>query len=215
MGQTLLFILFIIALMVGTFVHFSPKQQGIRPLSLMADKRNDEMTGETITKESKQMNVTTNEGAVQINKQIDDLTREKKALEDVISDEELAVDNVNKEIADISKQADGTSGPDILRLKALGQELQNEKILLVAHGRQLIALNDQLNEKRKSLTRQRDAVNINTDSTLQSLQDRKVSTNDQASVLFDGVKDKNSDAMQHTKDLIDEQRQKAQDRKDR
>jgi hypothetical protein len=85
----------------------------------------------------------------------------------------------------------------------------------VAHGRQLIALSDQLDKKRKLLAQQRDAVNINTDSTLRSLKDHDVSANDQAAVLFDQVKDQNNDAMQHTKDLIDEERQKAQDQKDR
>jgi len=215
MGQSFLFILFVITLMVGIFTFFSPKQQGLRPLPSMADKRNDEMMGETVTKESKQLSMTTNEGVVQISKEVDGLSREKKDLEDVINDEQLALDNINKEIVDISKQADRKSDSDILRLKALGQELQNEKILLVAHGRQLIALSDQLDKKRKLLAQQRDAVNINTDSTLRSLKDHDVSANDQAAVLFDQVKDQNNDAMQHTKDLIDEERQKAQDQKDR
>ena len=213
MGQFTLFTLFVITLMIGAFAYFFPKQQATSPWQVMSDKRDDGMMGEDITKKSQQLNITTNAGNVQINREIDDLTRQQKSLEDMIKDEQVVLDSTSKEISDISKKANAKTNLDILKLKVLGQELQNEKHLLVEHGQQLIALNNEITKKRKLLSEQRDEVNINTDSTLQSLQGHDASLNDKADLLFDNVKDKNNDAMQHAKELMDEARQKAQDRK--
>jgi hypothetical protein len=217
MGQTALFILFVIMIMVGAFSYFFPKHQGIShfPSQVMTDKSDDEMTGEPVIKKSRQLNITTNAGFVQIYNQVDDLTREQKGFEDMIADEKSALNNTNKEISDILKQSNGKNDLDVLKLKALGEQLQDEKTLLVAHGQQLIALKDQLDQKRKLLAEQKDAVNLNTDSALQTLQDHNVSNNNQATTLFDNVKDQNYDSIQHTKDLIEEERLKAQDSQNR
>jgi len=217
MGQTLLFILLVITLIVGALGYFSPRLPGSRPVAIQAmkDMGDDQMTGQTVTKESRQMNITTNAGGVQINEKIDVLTRQQKDLRDVIEAEKSALDNTNKEIFDLSKQVNGKNDLDVLRLNALTSHLQDEKTLLVAHGRQLIALNDQISKERNSLAEEREGVDINTVSTLRSLQDRNISINDQSSIMFDNVKNKNNDSMQHVKDLMDEERQKAQDRRDR
>ena len=213
MGQFALFTLFVITLMIGAFAYFFPKQQATSPWQVMSDKGNYGMMGEDITKKSQQLNITTNAGNVQINREIDDLTRQQKSLEDMIKDEQVVLDSTSKEISDISKKANAKTDLDVFRLKVLGEELQSAKRLLVEHGQQLIALNNEITKKRKLLSEQRDEVNINTDSTLQSLQGHDASLNDKADLLFDNVKDKNNDAMQHAKELMDEARQKAQDRK--
>ena len=213
MGQFTLFTLFVITLMIGAFAYFFPKQQATSPWQVMSDKSNDGMVGEDITRKSQQLNIITSAGTIQINREIDVLTRQQKSLEDMIKDEQLVLDSTNKEILDISKKANGKTDLDILKLKVLGEELQSEKRLLVEHGQQLLALNNEITKKRKLLAEQRDEVNINTDSTLQSLQGHDASLNDKAELLFDNVKDKNNDAMQHAKELMDEARQKAQDRK--
>jgi len=213
MGQFALFTLFVITLMIGAFAYFFPKQQATSPWQVMSDKGNYGMMGEDITKKSQQLNITTNAGNIQINRELDDLTRQQKSLEDMIKDEQVVLDSTSKEISDISKKANAKTDLDVFRLKVLGEELQSAKRLLVEHGQQLIALNNEITKKRKLLSEQRDEVNINTDSTLQSLQGHDASLNDKADLLFDNVKDKNNDAMQHAKELMDEARQKAQDRK--
>jgi len=213
MGQFTLFTLFVITLMIGAFAYFFPKQQATSPWQVMSDKSNDGMVGEDITRKSQQLNIITSAGTIQINREIDVLTRQQKSLEDMIKDEQLVLDSTNKEILDISKKANGKTDLDILKLKVLGEELQSEKRLLVEHGQQLLALNNEITKKRKLLAEQRDEVNINTDSTLQSLQGHDASLNDKAELLFDNVKDKNNDSVQHTKELMDEARQKAHDQK--
>ncbi len=214
MGQFTLFFLFILALMVGVFAYFSPKQQAISPLKVAMDNGYN-ISEETNTKKSQQLNITTNAGIVQIQRQVDELSQEQKILMGMIDDDQQVLNNINKEISDITKQGDGKSGIDLLRLKALGLELQNDRRLLVAHGLQLIALKDQLNKKRQMLAEERDLVNINTASSLQSLQQHNSLLNDQSAIFFERVKQQSNDFLQRIQDLIDEDRQKVKDQQNR
>ncbi len=215
MGQVTLFLLFIIALIVGAFAYFLPEQQAVSPFKVVMVNGDYETTEQTNTKKSQQLNMTTDRGIVQIHRQIDDLTREQKKLIGMVDYDQQVLNNTNKEISEITKQVNGKSGIDVLKLKALGRQLQNDQRLLVEHGMQLIALNDQLNKNRKLLAEERDLVNINSESYLQLLQEHNSLLKDQFAIFFDKVTRQSNNFLQHTQDLIEEDRQKVQDQQNR
>lgn len=215
MGQVTLFFLFIITLIVGAFAYFFPEQQAIRPLKVAMVNSDYDTTQESNTKKSQQLNMTTNRGIIQIHRQVDELTQEQKKLIGMVDYDQQVLNNTNQEISEITKQVNGKSAIDVLKLKALGLELQNDQRLLVAHGMQLIALNDRLNKNRQLLAEERDLVNINSESYLQLQQQYNSLSNDRSAFFSDKVRHQSNDFLQHTQDLIDEDRQKVQDQQNR
>ena len=216
MRQVTLFFLIVFMLMAGISAYFFPKHQAISPLKVLTDNSYYDMAEEeSNTKGFQQLNMTTNRGIVQIHRRIDDLTQEQKRLMGMISYDQQGLNDINKEIADITKQIDGKSGINFLKFKVLELELKNYQRRLVAHGLQLIALNDQLNKNRQLLAEERGLVNIYSESSLQLLQQHNSLHNDQSSIFFDKVTAQSNDFLRHTQDLIDEDRQRVQDQQNR
>lgn len=196
--------LFIIMLLAGAFVYLFSKQHTLSPLPAVTGSSSYETPEVSTTKASQQLNVTMKGGIVQIHQQIDDLTQEQKKLMGMIDYDQQVLNDTSKEISDITNKVGWESIIDILRVKALELELKSDQRLLTAHGRQLTALNDQLNKKRKLLAEERNFININSESSLQSLQQHNALLNDRSAEIFDKVE-------QH----MDDQRQKIEDQKQR
>ena len=209
MRQVPLFYLFMVMVILGTFTYFFPKQQPVIPLKAVMDSRGYDMTERSNTKGSRQLNMTMDKGIVQMYRQVDDLTREQKRLMGIINYDQHALNDTNKEISGILKNVDGKNYTDVLKLRILRIELQSDQRLLGEHGQQLTALNDQLNKNRQLLAEERDLVNIYSGSSLQLLQQNNSLHNGQSVIFFDKVARQNNDFLQHTQDLIDEDRQKA------
>jgi len=211
MGQSTIFFLFSIMLIAVLYARFHQKQVALNPLTSVTENSfDDSATGSNLIK-VQQMNVTTIGGIVAFHRRAQDLTREQKKLVDMINSEQQILNNTKKQIADISQQIKEKSGMDILQIKALGAQLQDDQQLLVAHGQALVALNGQLIKNRQLLAEEMDLVNINSQSNLNSSQDHHTSLNDQSAVLLEKVAQQNNDSLRHAQDLIDEEHQKAQD----
>ncbi len=213
-GQAALFILFILTLIAGLFAYFIPRQPPMNPLKYAMDFSGFNGTEQSNIKKSQQLNITTDKGILKVRQEIDDIIQEQKKIEDMIKDEQQGLQDTDKQVSDLMRQEGANSGQDALRLKALGMEIQDDQRLLVVRGQALINLNNQLTQTRQLLSQQRDVVNINTESSFQSLHDHNVSLNDQSSFSFDKVKQQNDDALQRSRDSIDQERQKAQDQQD-
>ena len=65
--------------------------------------------------------------------------------------------------------------------------MQDDQRLLVAHGKDLIALNDQITQSRQWISDQIDLAKVNTDISLSTLQQHYAVLNHQASVFFHKV----------------------------
>ena len=215
MGQFIFFVLFIVTLFAGVSVFFSPRQQVPGHPPIVRNNNDDEMAEEIDTKEFQKLNMTTINGIVQIRRQMDDLTSEQKKLIALINEDQQSLNNTDQEINAVLKQINGKNDLDVLKLKALGLELQNNQRLLIDRGQSLIAFNNQLNKNRLWLVKQNELLNFNNEASLRLLQDHDASLNDQSAALFDKVAQQNNDIMDHTQELIDKEHQKVEDQQSR
>jgi len=218
MGQFTLFFLFIITLIVGVLAYIGPKHLGMPSSKAVVDDSDNEMTGDSFTSKAQQWNVSTNGGVVEFNKQMDELTQKHKSLVDMIEGDHAILQNTQKEINDITSRGDGKNTMDVLRLKALGLQMQDEQDLLVAHGQELIDVNNQIGKKRQMLSDQKDLLNMNTASSIQSLQDHDSSVSDKSATLFDKVDEeeqKAQDQQEQSRQRIEDEQQRIQDQQNR
>jgi hypothetical protein len=198
MGQQVYFILFVITLLVGVYFYYSPSPKAMVPMADIMDDGGFNSLDTLSDKKIQELNITTNGGHTQISKIVDDLVQEQVELKEMIDSEKLVLNSSIQGITDITNKAkaDGKSDADILKLKVLGEELQDDQRLLMAHGQTLIELNNQLMKKRQLLAEKNYLLNAD---------------KDQSAAFFDKVKQENNEVFQHTQDLIDEERQKTQD----
>ena len=207
MGQLIFFTVFILAVIAGLFAYFAPSQKPINPVQFMMDKSGYTSEVTTNTKRTQQLNMSTSRGIMEIRKQMDNLAVEQDKLLDAIKDQEQVLANANKAAANIMLEAQhGGGDKDILRLKALMDQMQDEQHLLVTHGQDLIALKNQLTKSRQWVADQIDLSNINNGNSLRDLQEHNAMLKDQSSDNFDQVN-------QHNKDLIADEKQKEEDQK--
>lgn len=212
MGQFIFSTLFIIALLAGAYAYICPTQNAINQMKLMVRDNNNVGPDENITTvKSEQLNINTHEGRTQIRQLIDDTCQQQQKFIAMMKDEQQVLDGVDKEIADIKNQVHGPNNIDLLRLKSLEEELQDDQRLLVDQGKALISLNNQLTKSRQWLAEQSDLTNMNTQSSLDSLQQHSAIVNTHAETIFDDVKQRNNEIMQHTQEVIEQERQKLQD----
>ena len=187
-----------ITLIAGTFAYFSPKGVAINPLKMgMSPNRGNNVLDpgveDSSTKKIQELNVTTGNGGLEIHQEVDELIQEKSKLEDQIKDEQVVLDNTKKQIVDLKAHLDGKNDQDLLKLKYLTKAMEDQQRLLVVHGEQLLTLNDQIKKNRQLQSQQRDMVNLNTQSSLDALEQR------------------NDDLLKRNQDVIANDRQKAQD----
>jgi ElaB/YqjD/DUF883 family membrane-anchored ribosome-binding protein len=104
----------------------------------------------------------------------------------------------------MTQQEGEKGGQDILKLKALASEMQDEQRLLVAHGQQLLVLNDQLTKNRQWIADQVDLSNINNETSLNALQQRYTMLKEQASGFFDKVTQHNQEVRDRMNKMQDQ-----------
>jgi hypothetical protein len=198
MGQTALFILFIITLLAGAFSYFAPGQKPvpIDPMKFMMENSGFNSVEVQNRKRIQQLNMTTSRGLIKIRGQMEDLALEQNKFLDAIQDQQQILNNAGKDITGVmlGVQQEGEKGnKDILRLQALASEMKDEQRLLVARGQDLIVLNDQLSKNRESIAEQIDSAKINTETSLSALNDRYDILKDQAASFFDKVSQNNQE----------------------
>jgi hypothetical protein len=196
MGQTALFVLFIVALVVGVFTYITPSPKPINPVEFMMENSGLNSVEVLNRKRIQKFNMTTNKGLVNMRGKMDALALEQRKLLDSIHDQQQVLNNAGKDITDILlavQQKGEKSSKDILRLQALASEIKDEQRLLVAHGQQLIVLNNQLTRNRQTIADQISLANLNNETSLNTLQQRFLALKNQANSLFDMVTQRNQD----------------------
>jgi len=214
-AQFLFFLLFVISVLAGVFIYFSPAQKAVNSITLTNPTidNSEYSPDETSTrKKDLAVEIKTSGGIVQILKRIDDLTQEQKQLDSTIEEEKQALKLTQQEIADLANQAE-KSDQDLLKIKALGSQMQDEQKLLVADGQKLIAVNDELTKNRQWLADQSDLVNINNQSSMEALQQHNAVVNNQSSSFIDDVSQKNNDAQVRAQDSEQKSQQLIEDQK--
>lgn len=178
--------LFFVAFIVGVFTFFAPPKQSQGPLSWITN------SGETIEtvfhKKNQEVNVTTSDGILQVRQKMDDLAVEQNKILDTIKDQQVVLKNTSQGVNNILLEAQNSgeaSGRDILQLKALATDIQDQQKLMVAHGKDLIALNDQLTQNRQWIADQIDYSNLYTETALRMLRKRNQFLKTQADEFFE------------------------------
>ncbi len=207
MLQFIFFALLIITLLAGSFAYFSPSSKPVNPVKFMMESTGFDAIMASNRKKSEQISMTTTNGIMQIHKRMETLATEQNKFLDEIQDQQQILKDANKGVDDIllaaQKEGDKDSR-DILRLKALSSEMQEQQRLLVARGQELISLNNQLSKSREAIAEQVDWANMDTQNALDALQQRSASLENQASGFFSQVAQQN----QQVQDQIDKMRDK-------
>jgi hypothetical protein len=210
MIQFFVFGLFIMALLAGVYSHFeSSSSKSMNPLGFLFDKSGYTEMQTLNRKKAEEVNVTTSAGIMQIRRQIDDLALLQNNFVNTVKDQQQILNGAYKDASNviIAAKKIGVAGKDILQLEALASQIQDEQRLSVAHGQQLVVLNDQLTQNRKWIANQIDLANINTDVALHELQNRNVMLKAQTAQLFDKMYTYN----QQMREAMDRMREKTQD----
>ena len=167
-----------------------PNSPPINPMGFVMDQSGYNSVETLNRKRIQQLSMTTRNGLIQIRKQMDDMAQAQNKFLDTIQYQQQVLENASKDASDIMLEAQGISGKnnnDILRLKDLTSQMQDEQRLLVAHGKDLIALNDQITQSRQWISDQIDLAKVNTETSLSTLQQHYDMLNHQASVFFHKV----------------------------
>ena len=184
MVQGLFFLLFIMSIIVGIFVYFKPAQNTMDPLRAVMQGSGYDTLQVKNDARMQEYNVTTDAGLVKIHRQMDLLATQQSEFIQTVQDQQRILENTDHEIADIMDQLDGKDGKDVLQLKALALQLQDQQRLLVSRGKDLIALNDQVTRNREMIAEQMSMADVNNKSTLSTLSERYDLLQEQAKGLF-------------------------------
>jgi hypothetical protein len=210
MIQVIFFALLIVALLGGFFAYYTPAQKSVSPVKFMMDNSGYNSTETINHKKSEQIHMKTDKGLMVIRQQMDNIALEQKEFLDTVHEQQQILNNTTKDATDIMLRAQRkgeASNKDLLQLRALTSEMKDAQRLLVVRGQNLISLNDQLTKNRQSIAEQVDLANINTQSSLDKLQQRSASLNKQANGFFDQVTQQNQDV----RNQIDDMQSKLQD----
>ena len=208
MGQFFFFSLLIITLLAGAFAYFAPKQPPINPVGFVMDQSGYSSVETRNRKHTQQLSMTTKNGLMRMRKQIDDMAQAQSKFLDIIKDQQQVLENASKDAYDVMLEVQKISGKndhDILRLKELTSQMQDEQHLLVANGKDLVALNDQITQGRQQISDQIDFAKVNTETSLSTLQQHYDTLNHQASGLFHKVARRDQqvrDQMNKTQDQL-------------
>jgi vacuolar-type H+-ATPase subunit I/STV1 len=226
MIQFVFFALFALALLAWAFVYFSPSEKAVDPMkSAMEDSGYTSM--DTLNrKRMEQLHILTEKGLTRIRGKIENLAQQQQKFLDAIQDQQQILKNTYQEASNLlmeARQRGQASDKDLSRLKDLGASIENDQRLLVAQGKDLIALNAQLTLNRQKIA---DEVNLSaTRGAVSGLSGQYNSINDQAADLFNKAQeyqqkvqlamDKVHDQMQDLKDKAANHKDLRQSLKDR
>jgi hypothetical protein len=208
MGQFFFFSLLIITLLAGAFAYFVPKQPPLNPVGFVMDQSGYNSVETLNRKHTQKLSMTTRNGLMQMRKQMDDMAQAQNKFLNMIQDQQQVLENANKDAYDVMLEVQKISGKndhDILRLKELTSQMQDEQRLLVTNGKDLVALNDQITQGRQRISDQIDFAKVNTETSLSTLQQHYDTLNHQASGLFHKVNRRDQqvrDQMNKTQDRL-------------
>jgi len=207
MGQFIFFALFFIALLAGIFAYLPGSQRPINPLAFISDQSGYTSVEERNHKRMEQANVITSQGLTQVRRQMQEIAQKQKYFSDMLAQQEQLLNATGKQAAMVlaqAQQAAEKEGKDILGFKDLAMQLQDQQRLLVEHGQDLIALNDQIIRNRDWIHDQMDLVDTNNETTQQmKLQGQYSALNTQSAVFFDKVTQYNQQAQQYMQEVLD------------
>lgn len=195
MAQFIFFTLFIVALIVGAFSYYTPKHP-VTPFKFMMENSGLKMVEVSNRKRIQAFNITNDRGLIKIRGQMQDIALEQNRFLDTLQDQQQLLKNSSKQAADIMLDAQLASekgDKDILQLKALAMEMQNEQRLLVAHGEDLITLGNQLTQSRQWVANQIELAHIGNGTSLPDLQHHYALFRNQANTFFDKVSQHNQE----------------------
>jgi len=210
MVQFTFFALLIITLMAGAFAYYTPTQKTISPLKFLMDYSGYSSVVERNQNRIQKFNISTDKGLMIIRRQMDEIAQKQNRFMEVMRDQQQVLINTAKDATDILLEAQNAAGPgnnDILRLKSLTAQMQDQQRLLLAHGQDLFVLSEQLTKSRQWVAEQVDLAKINTETSLNNLQQRYAFLKEQAAGFFDKVSLHN----QEVKDSMDLMRDKLHD----
>jgi len=196
MGQFIFFTLFIITLLAGAFAYFAPLQKPINPVKFVMDNSGYTDKESHNRKLTQQLNMRMTNGLVQIRRKMNDFAVEQGRFIDTIQGQQELLNSTGKDASDImllAKQGAGKASKDVLQLRALASEMQDQQRLLVARGQDLIVLNNQLTRNRQWIADQIDAANISNEDSLRTIQQHYEALESQASDFFDKVSQHNQE----------------------
>ncbi len=187
--QFIFFGLFIMALFAGLYSHFAPK--AVNPLAFVMDKSGYSEVQTIEEKKTREVNLTTKEGVMQVRREMEDISRVQNNFMDALHDQREILKNARTNASQVllAAKKGGMRGPDVLQLEALSSQIDDAQRLAVTHGQQLVALNDQISDSRKLIADQIDYANISTDAMLDVLKRRNSAIKGQLAELYSGMGD--------------------------
>lgn len=213
MGQLLLSLVLFFAFISSMYAFFAPQHPSSGNSFLY--NSGEELKEDSQIRKSQQWSMSTRNGVIEVNKDIDFLTKKEKKLKGMTEEDRQKLEKMNRQMEGILNKEGVKNEQDILKLKMLGIEKENDERILNLHTKQLEDLNEELNEKRQKAAEDRGLINLNSESSYHSLQQQNNMLNERSASFIDNVSQKNNDAIEHTKDLIEDQRQRLEDQRNR
>lgn len=210
MIQYIFFALMILTFLAGSFAYFSPLPHGFNPMKFLKDQSGYSNEESLNRKRTEEINISTNQGMIRVRQMMEETALEQSRLMDAISDEQVVVNNVNKGLANYLQEArkkGRMNDKDILRLQTLITRMQDEEQLMIARGRELIALNKQVVKNRQWLAQQIALADISSQNSLNTFQQRYADYNRQAAEFMEATSRYNQqvrDRMGDTKTDLDD-----------
>ena len=184
MGQFVFLALFIITLLAGVFAYLKPPAQGPMKFVLSAvgftGKENHNRAN------AQQVSMTVDKGMMKIREQMATLAQQQNSFQDMLKDRQEVLERLGQNASEVMSavdQASEKSSQDILRLKTLMTDMQDQRRLLVERGQDLMAQNNDLAKSREWIQDQINFADFKKDTTLSMLQDRYGRLSDQAQAL--------------------------------
>jgi len=193
MMQIVFYCLFGLTVVIGGLAYFSPN---IDIMKMLGDATGYGLMQAHNRSSSEQINVSTNNGIMQMRRKMDDLALEQNRFIDTVKDQQRTLGNLNKEISTLALEAQhrgGQNSKDALKLAQLSSKMQDERNLLNEHSQELFVLNDQLTQNRQRIADQIDLANINGNASLSTLPQQYATLRDQTNSFFNKVAQHNQE----------------------
>src|SRR5665213_1868203 len=112
MGQTFMFSLFAVVVIVGAFAYFAPKQDTGNPVGFIMDRGGLNVVENQFQKRVQELNVSTSNGVMKVRRQMDDLVQQQNKFLDTLEDQQVVLRSTNNQLSNILRgaQQNGQSG---------------------------------------------------------------------------------------------------------
>ena len=189
MIQVVFLTLLIVALLAGALTYFSPSPKPIRPLHYLMEDTGYDAMDTSNKKSTQQINMKTDKGIIQMRAEMENISLAQNKFLDTLEDQQQILSNAGKGISDLIMETQQEGAPDnsrdVLQLKTVVAQMQDEQRLLIANGQQLVGLNAQLTKNRQWVADQINYANIITNDAMRTLQNRNDTIKVQAAEFFD------------------------------